>query len=66
MKILKLILVFVFFSENSYAYIDPGTGSMIIQAILAIGATIIFYLGYPLRIIKKIILKFKNHKEEKK
>lgn len=65
MKILTLIFVFVFFSENSYAYIDPGTGSMIIQAILAICATIVFYLGYPLQILKKIILRLKKHKEKK-
>ena len=63
-----LFLLFIF-SSNSYAYIDPGTGSFIIQAILALGASIIFYLGYPVRIIKSFfnkIFKKKSLEEKKK
>jgi len=49
---------------NANAYIDPGTGSFIIQSILAIGASIVFYLGYPLRVIKNIYNKIFKRKIE--
>ena len=42
-----LIIVFVFTPTYAFAYLDPGTGSIIIQAILAffaaIGATCSLY-----------------------
>ena len=43
-----LIIVFIFLmSTNSYAYIDPGTGGILLQALLgaiaAIGAYITIY-----------------------
>ncbi len=63
-KIFILILAIIFFSQPSYAYIDPFTGGFIIQAIIALFATIVFYLGYPIRIIKKIYNKlFKKKKK---
>ncbi len=61
-----LTLIIVCFSQPSFAYIDPFTGSFIIQAILAFFATVVFYLGYPILIIKKIYKKlFKNKKKNK-
>lgn len=57
----KLLNIFYLFfiimlciTSNAYSYIDPGTGSFIIQSILAIGGAIVFYLGYPIRILKNI------------
>ena len=50
-------------SSNSHAYIDPGTGSFIIQSLLAIIGSIIFYLGYPIRIIKNIYNKIFGRKK---
>ena len=61
-----LTLIIVCFSQPSFAYIDPFTGSFIIQAILAFFAAVVFYLGYPILIIKKIYNKlFKNKKKNK-
>lgn len=65
LSIIVLLITFVSISEAN-AYIDPGTGSFILQAILALGATVIFYLGYPIRIIKKIFSKNKEKKDKKK
>ena len=63
-----LILAIIFCSTSyAYAYIDPGTGSFIIQSILAIGGAIVFYLGYPIRMFKNIynkIFKKKSVSEE--
>ena len=57
-NILILLLVISFFAQPCYAYIDPFTGGFILQAITALFATIVFYLGYPIRIFKKIYNKF--------
>ena len=59
-----LTLVIVCYSQPSFAYIDPFTGSFIIQAILAFFATVAFYLGYPIRIIKKIYNKLSKKKKK--
>jgi hypothetical protein len=62
-KVLILILAMSFFAQPCYAYIDPFTGGFIIQAIIALFTTIVFYLGYPIRIFKKIYNKiFKKKK----
>ncbi len=68
LKNLKLIILFFFIIiSNANAYIDPGTGSFIIQAILALGASVIFYIGYPFRIFKNIFNKiFKKNTNKKK
>ena len=51
-------------NSNSHAYIDPGTGAFIIQSILAIIGSIVFYLGYPIRIIKNIYNKIFGRKKK--
>ena len=53
-KIIFLFLIIFFQNSIAYAYIDPFTGAFILKAIAAAFATIIFYLGYPFRIAKKI------------
>ena len=63
--ILPTILILLIPLTNSYAYLDPGTGGFIIQAILALGATIVFYLGYPVRIIKSFFNKIFKKKKKK-
>ena len=59
-----LTLVIVCFSQPSFAYIDPFTGSFIIQTILAFFAAVVFYLGYPILIIKKIYNKLSKKKKK--
>ena len=53
----------VFFISSSFAYIDPGTGTIIIQAIIGLIATIstTLYIYF-----KKIKLFFKNLKKKRK
>lgn len=68
MKNASILIIFLvsFSITEANAYIDPGTGSFIIQAILALAASIVFYLGYPIRFIKKIFSKNKDKKDEEK
>jgi len=66
LKILFLFqIIFIIPSTNAYAYIDPGTGSFIIQTILAFLAAAAFYLGYPIRVIKNLYNKIIKRKTEK-
>ena len=64
--ILFLFLSIIFFTGNAFAYIDPGTGAFIIQAIIAFFATIVLYITWPFKYIKKMITTlFKKNKESK-
>ena len=66
MKFKKILLIFIFFvpSVNAYAYLDPGTGSLILQALLgalaAIGAYITLYWRKFKNLINKIFQKKKD------
>ena len=57
--VLLICLFLIIFPRNSFAYLDPGTGSIILQALLgalaAIGASISIYWS-----------KFKNFFKRKK
>ena len=61
-------IIFIYFSSISfaYAYIDPGTGSIMLQAILGFIASIVvgtsFYWHKFKLFIKKIFKKDKNEK----
>lgn len=64
-----LIFFYIFSISNSYGYLDPGTGSFIIQSIMIILGSILFYIGYPLRLIKNLykkIFKKRGTDKEKK
>ena len=65
-KLTVLIFVYLFTSvSNANAYIDPGTGSIILQAILAFiagaAATVSLWWGNLKMFIKKI---FKSSKKD--
>ena len=69
----KLLILFLIFNNSAYAYFDPGSGAFIVQTIIALFAAIMFYLGYPIRFlkknfrrIKKIFFKFGDNDKEKK
>lgn len=57
------IIIFFGYNNISYAYLDPGTGMFIVQSILAIGASILFYLGYPIRLIRSLFSRFFSKKK---
>ena len=59
-KICYLLIISFFISENAYAYLDPGSGSIILSAIIAALATIKYYWLMIKNFIKKKIFKKKN------
>ena len=58
-----LLLIFNFFfmlCVNSNAYADPGSGSFIIQALIAFFGAIIIFLKNPIFFIKNFFVNLKN------
>tara|TARA_B100000287_G_C20571828_1_gene756854 strand:+ start:136 stop:345 length:210 start_codon:yes stop_codon:yes gene_type:complete len=67
MRLLFYTLLIFVFPVTAYAYIDPGTGAVILQSLIAFLAAVIFYLKNPMLLWKKIkkIFSKKNKNEEK-
>ena len=64
MKILNLLLILIFLLPNtSYAYLDPGSGSLILQALLAASAAVLAFLKKIKNYVKNLFSK-KNVKEK--
>ena len=60
---IKLSILFLLILQNyAFAYIDPGTGAFIIQTLIAVMGAIVFYLGYPIRLLKRLFKKKKDKK----
>ena len=57
--ILKIIITFLFltYQKSAFAYLDPGTGSAIIQAIIASVATGMYFLSTYFEKIKEFFVK---------
>ena len=66
LNLLYLTLIFIFVLEqNAYAYIDPGTGAVIIQALIGAVVAVTVFFGNIKKRLKKIF-KFKNKDEIRK
>ena len=64
--IVSFTLIF-FYEVNAYAYLDPGTGSIILQALAGAIAAISSFFYYYGKKIKDFFKKFKKeNKEDKK
>ena len=63
MNFLKIsfFLYFVALQSNLHAYADPGTGSFIIQMLIAFIGSVIVFLKSPRFFIKQIFNRFKNY-----
>ena len=62
-KIFYTLIFSFLYTTNAFAYFDPGTGSYIIQLILAFLASCYFFITNPIKFIKE---KIKNFKEKNK
>ena len=64
-KILILLFIFIIFLNNkAFAYLDPGTGSIILQSILGIIAAVVSYGAIYWQKVKNFFNK-KNKKNDK-
>ena len=61
-KIINLLLIYnIFIITNAHAYLDPGTGSILVSAIVAGFVTIKTYWKMIVQKIKKFISKDKDN-----
>ena len=62
MYMFRFVFIFLFFATPAFSYIDPGTGSIIVQALIAgIAGIAVFYSNLK----NKILTFFKNIKSKK-
>lgn len=61
-KLLLIPFIYLLFMTSAHAYLDPGTGSIIVSAIVAGIATIKYYWNLIKNFFKNKI--FKNNKEK--
>lgn len=59
---IAILSITIFFPNNVYAYIDPGTGSLILQVIIASIAAFIAFSKNTLNYIKKKLRNFYKKK----
>ena len=62
-KIILTTIIYFILTKNAYAYLDPGTGSIILSAIIAVLATIKHYWNLIKNFFKQKIFKEKKNKK---
>ena len=66
-KIFISLLLYLFtLAAPAYAYLDPGTGSFILQGFLALAASIIVFIKNPITMIKLYFRSLKKNKLDSK
>ena len=63
-KIIMIPLIYLILTNNAYAYLDPGSGSVILSTIVAVLATIKHYWNLVKNFINQKILKVKKVKNK--
>ena len=58
--IILSLIFFLFFQNKSYAYLDPGTGSILLQAIVAGIVGLLTWVSFARQKIKDILTRLKN------
>jgi hypothetical protein len=54
----RLLIVGLAFPSLALAYIDPGTGAYVVQGVLALFATVAFYVSHPRQLVKRVLGRF--------
>ena len=59
------LFVYFLFSNNAHAYLDPGTGSIILQALVVFFASVAAFFSFYWKKIKSFVTKIflKNQKK---
>ena len=64
---IKITLIFsFFFTNNAFAYFDPGSGSYLIQLFIAFIVSFYFFITNPIKFIKGFFNKKKDKNENEK
>ena len=65
-KNIVFLLLFVFYPLNAYSYFDPGSGSYLIQLIIAFIASCFVFFKNPIMFIKHYFKKNKKKTDNEK
>lgn len=65
-KILFALLLFFVLADDAHAYLDPGTGSLIIQMLIATVAGVVFALRFSWRKVCRVLLNIFSRKTKQK
>lgn len=65
-KVIFSFLFFITITQKSYGYLDPGTGSYVIQLLIAGFATLAYGIKFFWSNIKNFFARFKKDKTPKK
>ena len=65
-NIIFLLLLFNLFPVNAYSYFDPGSGSYLVQLILAFIASCFVFFKNPIMFIKHYFKKNKKKEDNEK
>lgn len=52
-RTLGLLLIGLALAPSAHAYVDPGTGMMAIQALIAIGIGVVAFVRHPIQTLKR-------------
>ncbi len=66
MKLIALIIIIFFNTSNAYAYLDPGSGSILVQALLFILAGFGTFFVFSKNKIKSLFNKLFKKKQKTK
>ena len=53
-NIIKTVIIFTLFIEQAYAYVDPGSGLLILQGLLAVVGMLLMMIKHPIVTMRKL------------
>tara|TARA_Y100000590_G_scaffold411406_1_gene505420 strand:+ start:287 stop:514 length:228 start_codon:yes stop_codon:yes gene_type:complete len=65
-KNIIFLLLFILCPENAYSYFDPGSGSYLVQLIIAFIASCFVFFKNPIMFIKQYFKKNKKKEDNEK
>jgi hypothetical protein len=62
-KLICLSALILCLPQTSFAYVDPGTGAYVVQALVALAGATIFYITHPLELLRRVKTKLLKRKD---
>lgn len=60
-NIIAVFVFLLFFATNAFAYLDPGTGSILLQGLIAAVAAVVGYIGLFWHKVKAFVQKLRGN-----
>jgi len=60
MKLLVFIMLGIVAVQPANAYIDPGTGMLAVQGLIALAIGIIAFVRHPIKTLRALIARWRN------